>query len=277
MRIFNAEVFTNLTITIRSYFQFVRMGSKTIFVYRFNIFFQLFNVLFQIYLLKVVWTAIYIGRGDTSTDQLRLLIAYLTLANLQTWILVPNSPDSLQQRVRTGEVAFDIARPVDLIGQLLAQRTGTILGLIPFVIISFPLSLFVGELQLPASTQSWFLYVVSLILSYFIVSYLTILIGLISFWTLETTGLQLIYRFVNQLFAGTLIPISFFPPILHTIAILLPFQGVAFLPVSIYLGQLQGMQAFQALVTQFIWVIVLYILVKLVWYKAQRRILIQGG
>ncbi len=104
-----------------------------------------------------------------------------------------------------------------------------------------------------------------------------LLMGLLALWTFEVTGIQFIYRFVNQLFAGALIPLWLFPPVLHTVATFLPFQAVAFLPVSIYLGQLQGAGITDALTIQLVWVVVLYLFAQLVWYRAQRHIVIQGG
>lgn len=274
MKTFNMQ---NVAMERNAFFQIVRIGVQTTYVYRFGIFFQLLNLLFQIFLLKVIWTAIYLSRGEANQFQLHSLIAYLTLANLQTWVLVPNVPSSLAQRVRTGEVAFDLARPISFLGQLFFQRVGTTLGFVPFVLLALPLSIFAGELSLPPSFAFGVLYVISLLLSFALVSLIGILIDLISFWTLEVTGVSLIYRSLNQIFAGMLIPISLFPPALHAIAIFLPFQAIAFLPVSIYLGTIPNNQTFGPIITQIIWIAVLYAIVRFIWYKAQRNFIIQGG
>ena len=52
-------------------------------MYRASLFFNAVSILLQIYLLKVVWTALYAGRHSVNTLQLHTLIAGLTLANLQ--------------------------------------------------------------------------------------------------------------------------------------------------------------------------------------------------
>lgn len=260
-----------------AYIQFISMSFQTTFIYRYNVIFQVLGVLFQIYLLKTVWMSVYLQKNNSSHINLNSLICYLTLANLQTWLFTPTITDTLQQRIRTGDIALDIAKPVNFIRQLSSQQFGSTLSLLPFLFLAFPLALLVGGMQLPASLLSAMLYIISLLFAYLIASFIGLLMGLISFWTFEITGIQLIYRFVNQLFAGALIPLSLFPPAIHAFANFLPFQAIAFLPVSIYLGQLQGIDLFYAFLTQLFWAIVLYLLVQLVWHRAKYYVMVQGG
>jgi ABC-type uncharacterized transport system permease subunit len=99
----------------------------------------------------------------------------------------------------------------------------------------------------------------------------------VAFWTLETNGVGLLYLYVNQFFAGALIPLWFFPDWLRTLAELLPFQTQAFLPLSLYFGRLQGTEALRALGIEVFWCVVLWVSAIVVWKRAIRRIHIQGG
>jgi ABC-2 type transport system permease protein len=47
--------------------------------------------------------------------------------------------------------------------------------------------------------------------------------------------------------------------------------------VSIYLGQTQGIDVLSALALQIFWIVVLAFLARLVWGRAMRRVVIQGG
>jgi len=123
----------NLVIAKGSaYLQLVYMGAKITFVYRANMIFQLAGVIVQVYLLKAIWTAIYLHSSNSNHVQLSVLISYLTLANLQTWVLTPKITDVLQDRIRTGDVALDIAKPINFPARLMAQQFGISLSLIPF-------------------------------------------------------------------------------------------------------------------------------------------------
>jgi ABC-2 type transport system permease protein len=183
----------------------------------------------------------------------------------------------VRRRVRDGSVAHDLARPVGFPGQMLAQQLGTTIGLTPLVVITFPLAALLGSLRLPASLGAAFAYAISLVLAYVITILLGLLIGLVAFWTLELGGFIGIYSFVSQFFSGALVPLRFFPPGLKAVAEVLPFQTQAALPISIYLGQEQGITLLHDLALQCFWALALVGATWLVWRCAERRMIIQGG
>jgi ABC-2 type transport system permease protein len=183
----------------------------------------------------------------------------------------------VRRRVRDGSVAHDLARPVGFPGQMLAQQLGTTIGLTPLVVITFPLAALLGSLRLPASLGATFAYAISLVLAYVITILLGLLIGLVAFWTLELGGFIGIYSFVSQFFSGALVPLRFFPPGLKAVAEVLPFQTQAALPISIYLGQEQGITLLHDLALQCFWALALVGATWLVWRGAERRMIIQGG
>ncbi len=106
---------------------------------------------------------------------------------------------------------------------------------------------------------------------------LVVVRDLVTFWTVETSGFFVIYRFANQFFAGALVPLWFFPPALRTLADLLPFQTQAHLPLAIYFGMLTGPDLLRALGIQAGWVVILALLARWLWGRAYRRLVIQGG
>jgi ABC-type uncharacterized transport system permease subunit len=255
----------------------VAMVPKTVLAYRFNVVMSLVSVLLQIYLLKVVWTAIYAGRSSVDAFALDEILVYLTIANLQIWVVNPDVSWLVQQRVREGQIAVDLARPVPFPGQMLAQHLGMTVGVLPLVALALPVAFVVGTLRPPASVESGALYLISLALAYAVMSLMGLLLGFVAFWTLETTGMLAIFRFANLFFAGGLVPLAFFPVPLRVVAEALPFQTQAFIPLSLYLGRIGGIDAARALAVQFVWVVLLGALAALVWRRAARKVTVQGG
>jgi len=103
------------------------------------------------------------------------------------------------------------------------------------------------------------------------------LVGLTAFWTLELTGFNVIVRFLSEFLSGGLVPLWFLPAWARWIAELLPFQSLAHLPLSIYIGKIEGVAIWIALLKQAAWIAVLSALAWLVWKAAERKIVIQGG
>jgi ABC-2 type transport system permease protein len=259
------------------YLQISRMGPRIAYVYRFNLVVELVSVLLQIFLLKTVWTSLYAHQESIDGLSRHVLVTYLTMTNLQLWLMSPFIATVVRQRVRDGSVAHDLARPVGFPGQMLAQQFGTTLGAAPLVVLSFPLAAVAGGLLLPASLTAACCYLISLALAYVVTILLGLLLGLVAFWTLELGGTIGIFLFLSQFFSGALVPIRFFPPALKIVAEVLPFQTQASLPISIYLGQEQGIMLLHDLALQLFWVFVLRGAAWVVWQRAERRMVIQGG
>ncbi|HEV8535423.1 MAG TPA: ABC-2 family transporter protein [Candidatus Limnocylindria bacterium] len=259
------------------YARLAAMVPKTVLAYRFNIVMSLISVLLQIYLLRVVWSAIYAERTDVQAFPLEQLLTYLTIANLQIWLVNPQPAWNVQQRVREGQIAVDIARPVPFPGQMVAQHVGETIGVAPLVAAALPVAFIAGSLRPPASVESGVLYLVSLAVAFAVMSLMGLLLGFVAFWTLETTGMMAIFRFANLFFAGGLVPLAFFPSPLRTVAEALPFQTQASIPVSLYLGRLEGADALRALALQLVWLALLGVLAVAVWRRAVSKIVVQGG
>lgn len=253
------------------------LSTQTIFSFRFNIVFELVSVFLQILLLKIVWTAVYADRGTIEGIDLATVLTYLTIANLQLWVIFPETSWWLQRKIKEGKIAQDLARPVSLITQLLAHQFGSTLFFVPAALAAVPVAFFVGVLRPPASLEAGVLYVVSLVLALGVVTSLGLLMGMVAFWTFETSGIVAMYRFFNVFFAGALVPLWLFPGPLRLVADLLPFQTQASIPVSIYIGRLQGLDAMRGLLIQAVWVVLLAVLVRSVYARALRKVVVQGG
>jgi ABC-type uncharacterized transport system permease subunit len=115
------------------------------------------------------------------------------------------------------------------------------------------------------------------VLAWLVAVQMNLLIGLVSFWTLEMTGFRMMYRLIGNFATGALIPLWFMPDLLRSIIQLLPFQAIAFVPVSIYVGQPATGAIWSALAVQAFWAVVMVLVIRLVWARAFRHTVIQGG
>lgn len=259
------------------YLQIVALWPQIAYAYRLNLIADVLALVLQIFLLKVVWTAVYAAQSSVDGISLTSVITFLTLANLQMWVMSPVISGFLRDWIRDGSVSLHLSRPVGFVGQMISHQIGATAGLFPFLVAAFPLAAILGGMQPPASPVAALTYLVSLGLSYWISTLIALLLGLIAFWTFEIQGVLVIHRFVTQFFSGALVPLWFFPPALRVVANVLPFQAQAFIPVSIYLGQVSGVELLASLGLQLFWVVVLYLIVQIVWHRALHRVVVQGG
>ena len=232
----------------------------------------------QIFMLTRVWTALYNTRPDVLEIPLPQLLVYLTVANLIAWSFPTHMVTMhLRERIREGSVVFDLVRPLGFVPQLGAHMVGALGGAMLIIGMALPLIFLAGSLRLPADWGAAGLFVVSLLLGYAIAGLLALMVGMVAFWTLEMDGMTMLYILVANFLSGALVPISAFPDGMRTVVQLLPFQATTYVPTSIYVGALRGDEALAAMGVQVLWVVVVGSVVALIWRRAMRRVVVQGG
>ncbi|MFF3995248.1 ABC transporter permease [Streptomyces cyaneofuscatus] len=262
---------------LRAYLACARMEFRAALTYRTAYLSSFVMMLLQIWLLTVVWKALYDGRAEVDGLGLTTMTAYATLTTLQYQLVSPWRSSPIDQRVREGKVAVDLLRPIGFPGQMLAGQLGWASAAVPVLLVALPFALLIGAGQAPASTAAGFAYPVALLGALLVNQLLGLLLGLVSFWTLEVSGALMAYRFVAQFFSGALVPLWFMPGPVRAAAEWLPFQATAYTPAAVYLGQVEGPAIVAALGVQLAWIAALGALAAYVWSRARRRVMSQGG
>ena len=83
--------------------------------------------------------------------------------------------------------------------------------------------------------------------------------------------------FVQELLSGLLVPMTMFPAPIREVLGYLPFEHIAYTPLRIYLGKLNGAEIVEALAAQIFWVVALGAFGAWFWNRMALRITIHGG
>lgn len=256
---------------------YVRVGWRSALSFRANLFVGLAGMMIQIALTVTVWRVVYANRPVVRGVGADDAVAYAALAACLAAVAVPFWFSRIPERVRTGAIASDVIRPIGVIPQSLATNAGASLAAIPRATVGFALALLLGAFRPPESVGSGVAFAASVLAGWCIAMMLNLAVSMVAFWTLETRGAFHIYRTVAAFFSGVLVPLWFMPDWLRTGLEWLPFQAQVFTPLSIYLGRLHGTGMWLALGVQLCWVVVIYGLLKLVTWRALRKVVVQGG
>lgn len=184
----------------------------------------------------------------------------------------------LADRVRTGEIAVDLARPLDL------QLSWWVrdLGRAAFALPTRGLApLLVGALTVGvALSETWTSYplgLVSLLLGVSVSFLCRYGMNLVAFWTLDVKGFLNLYILVLGLLSGFYLPVHVFPGWLQAVAFASPFPAMFQAPIDVMSGRVIGPAAWQVIAGQAGWVIGLIVLTRVVLWRATRRLVVQGG
>jgi ABC-type uncharacterized transport system permease subunit len=87
----------------------------------------------------------------------------------------------------------------------------------------------------------------------------------------------MMYRLIGNFATGALVPLWFMPDAVRIIVQALPFQSMAFVPVSIYVGEPATGSIWTALGVQLLWIGLLVFGIRWIWQRAFAHTVMQGG
>ncbi len=184
----------------------------------------------------------------------------------------------LADRVRTGDVAVDLARPVDLQWQLLAADLGrAAYVLVPRALPPLLVGALTFGLRLPGAPASYALGFLALLLAVAISFAGRFLLNLAAFWLLDLRGPLTVYVIVSNLLCGLVVPVHWFPPWLAAVAAATPFPSMVQTPVDILSGRISGFAAVHAVALAAGWLLLALLAGRGVLARATRRVVVQGG
>ncbi|MFI9561710.1 hypothetical protein, partial [Nonomuraea endophytica] len=140
-----------------------RIGFRLALAYRSNIIMICVTLVAQVFLLRMIWTSVYGSRPSAAGLTLEALLACLTLANLQSFATHTIVSRTIHERIRTGMVFFDLARPVGYLRQMAAFQVGNTLGGLLLLAPVIPVILLVGSITVPVNGLG---YLITLTLGY---------------------------------------------------------------------------------------------------------------
>ena len=203
---------------------------------------------------------------------------WLTQGLLAVVGLLGGTSVRLDQRIRTGDVVVDLARPVDPVLAWMADDAGRALQAATFRLLA-PLAFgaLVFGITVPTSAATVPLLVVSIALAWAVSFCCRVVVEMAGFWTTDVRGLTTVYIAVSNVLGGVIVPLSLFPAPLAALARATPFPSMLQIPVDIAVEHRTGAAALTGLVVQAAWVAVLLVVASVVLRRATRTVVVGGG
>lgn len=181
-------------------------------------------------------------------------------------------------RIRTGDIATDLVRPIHPLRAALAFDLGraayhvVFRGIPPFIVgaLFFPV-------RMPSDVWAWVAFLVSVVLAVTVSFFFRVLYNVVGFWTTDVRGTMMLGGIIANLFSGFLIPVSFFPDWLAAVARATPFPSIVQTPIDIFVGALSGPALAGAIATQIVWALALALVARWTFELGVRRLVVQGG
>jgi len=221
-------------------------------------------------LLVMIYEAFYASDDAAGPMTLRQVVDYLWLNQALLAMLPWNVDRDVAAMVRTGGVAYELLRPLDLYNHWFARAAAwriapTVLRAIPMAVLA---GLFFG-LRAPASWTAAGMFGLTLAGGLLLSCALTVLLNLTLLWTISGEGITRISAALITLLSGSLVPLPLLPDWAQPVLRALPFR--------VYSGHIPPGEAWGVVALQLAWAVALIALGRAVLARATRRLVVQGG
>ena len=187
------------------------------------------------------------------------------------------SSTELGPRIRSGDVAVDLYRPVDFQAWWLSLDLGRALGAgalrsappVLFGLLLFPVSL-------PPSPLRWTEFAVCCVIGYLVSFALRYVASLIAFWTMDERGVTSILTAAGMFCSGLILPLTIMPGLLGTVVQATPWAAAVQMPINVLFGTQSGGFGYAVAFGCF-WALTLLALGRLLTSAARHKVVVQGG
>lgn len=235
-----------------------------------NFIFGLFPLLISIFLWKTIFKA---SNGIVGEYTFKKMITYFLLVFFINYISSARKiAIDISEIIRDGTISNFILKPIGFFSYqfniFLIEKMVYLFNLaIPLLIFILLLRnyLFIDFTKLIFFLGSCFLALTLNFIIYLILGILTIWIGKIS-------SLLDLWGNLSFLLAGGAFPLNMISINFYRILEFLPFKYIIFTPINIYMGNLNNMEILRELFFQISWIILLFLVFKILWRNGREKI-----
>jgi ABC-2 type transport system permease protein len=258
---------------------FLTSAFQTRLAYRGQVWAQALGYFIEISAKVAIWSAVLAGPGMAGGVSLKDMVTY-AIVGASVMVCWPwdHFIRGLGAQIKSGDVVVFLLKPLHYPLMLFSSECGNmVFRLVTLIVpVTFIGALLYGFVP-PASTQHAVLFVAMWGLGFVMLFLLATIAGLLSFWLLTVFSLEWTLSALLAILSGRIVPLWYFPDTAAAVLKYLPFAWVAFHPMEVYLGQADLAAALWLLGVGIAWAGVLSMIVLLLWSRAARRLVVQGG
>ena len=260
-----------------SYWAVLRTSARQQWVYRSELVARSVQMVLFMAVFMALWSTAYGASGRTELEGFALADMVWYLAMTETVVLSSSRIFfEIAEAVRAGDLAYTLARPLSYPFFQVANSLGNsapriLLNLLTAsAVVALGMRQFAGSL--PGLAAFFGLAALALVLD----ALVAVLIGLAAFWIEEVMPVYWIYSKLVFTVGGLFLPLELLPESLRQAMQWLPFPYITYVPARAFV-KFDPQFVLQAVAGQVAYIALSVAVVLLVWWRAQRRMVVHGG
>lgn len=262
---------------LKSMIKLAKMRFKEYNIYKSNFILFTLNRIVEVIVYVFVWQAIYKQTGNAGGLAIEQMVTYYILVTSLRPIALWGVNEDMAYSIRNGQIHKELLNPISYFQYYFGVNLGELAFAVVVGIATFVCCSIFWSVIVPSNIINFLLFVFVLVLSIPITFFLQMIVGTVGFYSNSIWGMQILRKAIISIFSGVIAPLTLFPEWFQTISNYLPFKELIYTPIHIYLGQVGMNEIGVIMVKQIIWGILLYIMAKLFFEHAIKKVTINGG
>jgi len=257
---------------MKKYLSIFSITLQEVFTYRLNMVMWRVRQIFIFLIPFFIWRAVLGGGGDIYGYSFAAIMTYLFGTTILRSLVMGSRTIDLGWMINTGALTIPLMRPFNIFKFFFIRDLADKLFNLSFMFIELPLIYFVFHPPIFLQTNAFYLLCAmsSILCAIFIFFYINVIFGSLAFWTRDIWAPRFLLMVIMEFATGAMFPLDMLPEMWQKIMLLTPFPYLLYVPLKIYLGQNIS------LIPQFIWVIFLGLITKIIWQKGLSRYEAEG-
>lgn len=252
---------------------YIAMAFRSAFAYKSSVFFLFFGSVISILAQIALWNFLYAADPAKRT----YMTAYVVLSTVINFFYYGNVAKYVEAKVRSGDLAVDLLRPVNPITVFWSIALGNILS--SLALRGLPILLVFSYAFFGQGITLWklCLFLLALLAGHVLFTLIYICLGYLAF---VTFAIWPFFRLVNdtiRFLSGSVIPLTLFPPFLQTLSWFTPFRFLYTFPIDLLIGSLPAGEILLNFTVMAVWILAFAGLLALASRQAEKRLVVQGG
>ncbi|OGM25143.1 hypothetical protein A2962_02465 [Candidatus Woesebacteria bacterium RIFCSPLOWO2_01_FULL_39_61] len=256
---------------MNKFLQIFKISFHQEFAYRINFIMWRVRNMFQIFLVFFLWDTIFANsqRIVFGYDRQKMLTYIFGLIIVRALVL-SSKANEVGGDISRGDIINLLLKPISyvkywLTRDLSSKGINLIFAVFETILLYFILR---PDFFLQGNILLLLSFATSIVLAILIYFLLLFTIGLVPFWVPESAwGISFLMLVVVEFLSGALFPLDILPVSVQSIINFTPFPYLLFFPLQIYLGKVGTLIMLRGIGVSFLWLGVLWLLMRSVWFK----------
>lgn len=237
------------------------------------LFFRLTNMV-EVATMIIVWTIVFKNSDFVFGYNYNQMMTYVTVGWLMRYLTGSYGLENIVSRnIYDGSLSGMMTKPIDYIKYIIVFSLGrvSVAYLSGILTAALGITIMINHILPVSSILNLLIIIVMLFFGYFVNLFVSILIGMLAFWTTFISGPRYSINALIWFLKGSELPLNMLPIFLYKATLLSPFAYIFFMPLQLYLGKISTSQGLLALGVELIWLVLLYGLIRISWKRGLKR------